>query len=95
MAELFGDQACIRWWLPDGEGFTPILKNLRMFADERNATAVTAQTENLREIRHIFETMRLAGSMDSPATTMTDDGTEQHQHQQSTGKGKGPADWGP
>jgi hypothetical protein len=91
MAELFGDQACLRWWLPDDEGFTPILKSLRMFADERNATAVTAQTENLREVGHIFETMRLVGSIDSPATTTTtDDGPEQ-----PIGKGKGAANWAP
>ena len=66
MAELFGDQACVRWWLPDDEGFTDILKSVRVFADERNATAVTAQSENLREIRHIFAKMQLGGPSESP-----------------------------
>lgn len=67
MAELFRDQSCVQWWLPHDEGFTPILKAVRAFADERNATAVSAQTENLREIRHIFAKMELGGSEGSPA----------------------------
>lgn len=66
MAELFGDQSCVQWWLPDDEGLSPILKNLRMFADERNATATTAESENLREIRHVFAKMQLGGLSDSP-----------------------------
>ncbi|OIW32400.1 hypothetical protein CONLIGDRAFT_267885 [Coniochaeta ligniaria NRRL 30616] len=66
MAELFGDQSCVRWWLADDEGFTEILKNVRIFADERNATAVTAQSENLRQIRHIFSRLQLGGLSDSP-----------------------------
>jgi phosphodiesterase/alkaline phosphatase D-like protein len=79
MAELFGDQACVRWWLPNDEGFTEILQNIRTFADERNATAVTAQSENLREIRHIFAKMQLGGVSESP---QSDDAT------QAKGKGK-------
>jgi phosphodiesterase/alkaline phosphatase D-like protein len=79
MAELFGDQSCVRWWLPNDEGFTEILKNVRIFADERNATAVTAQSENLREIRHIFAKMQLGGLSDSP---QSDDAL------QAKGKGK-------
>jgi hypothetical protein len=61
MAELFGDQTCVRWWLPDDDGFTPVLKSIRTFADERNETAVTAQTENLREMRHGFTKMQIEG----------------------------------
>jgi len=79
MAELFGDSSCVRWWLPGDEGFTEILKNVRLFADERNATAVPAQSENLREIRHIFAKMQLVGQSDSP---QSDDAL------QAKGKGK-------
>jgi phosphodiesterase/alkaline phosphatase D-like protein len=82
MAELFGDQSCVRWWLADDEGFTNILKSVRIFADERNATAVTAQSENLREIRHIFAKMQLSGLGDSPQS----DGAAQ-----AKGKGKEPS----
>ncbi|KAK0629883.1 hypothetical protein B0T17DRAFT_202301 [Bombardia bombarda] len=60
MAELFRDSSCVRWWLPGDEGFTPILQSIRTLADDRNATAVTAQQgQNLRQIRHVFSKMRL------------------------------------
>lgn len=80
MAELFGDHSYVRWWLPNDEGLTPLLKSLRLFADERNATATTPQSENLREIRHIFAKMQLGGLGDSP---QSDEST------QAGGKGKG------
>lgn len=45
----------MRWWLPNDEGFTPILKSIRDFADERNAVAVTAQQESVREVRQLYD----------------------------------------
>lgn len=66
MAQLFRDPSCERWWLPNDEGFTPILQSVRAFADERNAAAVTAQQESLREVQHIFAKLQLleeAGGM--------------------------------
>ncbi|KAH6632485.1 hypothetical protein F5144DRAFT_489957 [Chaetomium tenue] len=39
MAELFDDETCIRWWLPNDEGFSPLLQNIRAIADERNEAA--------------------------------------------------------
>lgn len=59
MAQLFREPSCVQWWLPNDEGFSPVLQNIRNFADERNAAAVTAQQENLREVRHIFAKMSL------------------------------------
>ena len=59
MSELFNDPSCVQWWLPNNEGFSPILQSVRAFADERNVTAVSAQTENLREIRHVFAKLQI------------------------------------
>ncbi|OLN88047.1 hypothetical protein CCHL11_00453 [Colletotrichum chlorophyti] len=59
MAELLREPACVRWWLPDDEGFSRILQNVRTFADERNANAMSAQAESLREVRHIFAKMQM------------------------------------
>ncbi|KAI0171887.1 hypothetical protein GGR52DRAFT_573038 [Hypoxylon sp. FL1284] len=59
MAEIFRDPSCIEWWLPRGEGLTPILRSIRSFADERAANPVSQQTESLREISAIFAKMRL------------------------------------
>ncbi|KAI1419410.1 hypothetical protein F5Y12DRAFT_260246 [Xylaria sp. FL1777] len=65
MAELFRDPSCSQWWLPHNEGFFPILRNVRAFADARNGNPVTQQTEALREISAIFSNMRI-DSEDSP-----------------------------
>ncbi|EHK22350.1 uncharacterized protein TRIVIDRAFT_221632 [Trichoderma virens Gv29-8] len=59
MAEIFGDPSCARWWLPNDEGFTPILQSVRSFADERNARAVNTQQVNLREVKHLFDKLIL------------------------------------
>ncbi|WXC65226.1 hypothetical protein SNK03_011032 [Fusarium graminearum] len=67
MAELFRETSCVQWWLPDGEGFSPVLREIRNFADERNAAAVTAQQESLREVRHIFAKMTLMDDANAPS----------------------------
>ncbi|KAI9171164.1 hypothetical protein HJFPF1_00644 [Paramyrothecium foliicola] len=59
MAFFFRDPSCEHWWLPDDDSFTPVLQSIRNFAEERNAAAVTAQQESLREIRHIFAKLEL------------------------------------
>ncbi|KAK1465888.1 hypothetical protein CMEL01_11880 [Colletotrichum melonis] len=59
MAEMFHEPSCVRWWLPNDEGYSRILQDVRTFADERNANAATAQAENLREVRHIFAKMQM------------------------------------
>lgn len=59
MAELFSDESCVRWWLPNDEGFSPLLQNIRAIADERNAMAVATQRESLQQIRHVFTRMQL------------------------------------
>ncbi|KAK1640980.1 hypothetical protein BDP81DRAFT_457917 [Colletotrichum phormii] len=60
MAEMFHEPSCVRWWLPNDEGYSRILQDVRTFADERNANAASAQAENLREVRHIFAKMQMA-----------------------------------
>ncbi|KAK5998511.1 hypothetical protein PT974_00890 [Cladobotryum mycophilum] len=59
MADVFHDPSCVQWWLPNNEGFTSVLQSIRGFADERNAKAVTAQQENLREMKHLFAKLEL------------------------------------
>ncbi|KAK4151260.1 hypothetical protein C8A00DRAFT_17308 [Chaetomidium leptoderma] len=59
MAELFDDESCIRWWLPNDEGFSPLLQNIRAIADERNAMAVSTQRESLQQIGYVFSRMQI------------------------------------
>lgn len=54
LANLFRDPTCLRWWLPNDEGFTPTLQAMRTFADERNTVAVGQQQESLREVKNLF-----------------------------------------
>ncbi|KAJ4300349.1 hypothetical protein N0V88_003022 [Collariella sp. IMI 366227] len=64
MAEIFNDQSCLRWWLPNDEGFSPLLQNIRAIADERNVMAASTQRENLQQIRHVFSRMQLGPQSD-------------------------------
>ncbi|KAL2754286.1 hypothetical protein ACRALDRAFT_2043311 [Sodiomyces alcalophilus JCM 7366] len=64
MGEMFREPSCARWWLPNDEGYTPVLQAVRSLADERNAAAINAQQENLREVRHIFAKLDMSGSGD-------------------------------
>ncbi len=65
MAELFDDESCVRWWLPNDEGFSPLLQGIRAIADERNAMAVSTQRENLQQMRHVFSRMQIGEDDDS------------------------------
>lgn len=69
MAELFREPSCVRWWLPNEEGFSTVLQEIRNFADERNAAAVTAQQESIREVRHIFAKMSLMDDANAPSSS--------------------------
>jgi hypothetical protein len=61
MAKLFADESIIRWWLPNDEGFSPLLRNIRAIADERNTMAASTQQESLQQIRHVFSRMQIEG----------------------------------
>ncbi|KAK8080561.1 hypothetical protein PG997_008379 [Apiospora hydei] len=59
MALIFRDSACIHWWIPNDDGFTPILQETRAFADERNGVPVSKQSEDVRDMASVFAKMRL------------------------------------
>lgn len=63
MTELLQDGSVERWWLPDEQGFSPVMQSIRAFADDRNAAAVPSQSENLGEMKTVFAAMRLGGDM--------------------------------
>lgn len=51
MAHLFEDESVVRWWLPNNEGFTPVLQRVRAFADERSNSGVGAgDGEGMKEV---------------------------------------------
>ncbi|KAK0735759.1 hypothetical protein B0T21DRAFT_384528 [Apiosordaria backusii] len=57
MAELFSDDTCTRWWLPNDEDFPSLLQNIRAYADERNVMAASTQRDTVQQIRHVFSRM--------------------------------------
>lgn len=57
MARILEDETARRWWLPNDQGFTPILQNVRAFVDERNHSASSIQPEHLRETSDLFDTV--------------------------------------
>ncbi|KAM4056853.1 fungal specific transcription factor [Hirsutella rhossiliensis] len=67
MAKVFRDPSCAHWWLPNDEGLTPVLQSIRAFADERNAAAVDAQVDNIREVRHLFAKLEIGAQDDDAA----------------------------
>lgn len=45
----------MHWWLPHNQGLTPMLRNLRAFADERNQSHKARQPGQLQAMEEIFE----------------------------------------
>lgn len=57
MADLFQDQSCMHWWLPNDEGYTPAIRSIRKFAQERTSPAT--DKKDLREMKQIFSSLKL------------------------------------
>lgn len=57
MALLFDDETVKRWWLPNDQGFSPVLQCVRAFADERNRSPVPAHSEQVRDMTDVFNSV--------------------------------------
>ncbi|KGQ10815.1 hypothetical protein BB8028_0002g07500 [Beauveria bassiana] len=64
IAQLFRDDKAIRWWLPDDEGFSPILQSIRNFADERHNAADGAQLDYIRVVGKLFDKLDFGAAME-------------------------------
>jgi hypothetical protein len=76
MSDLFRDRSCMHWWLPNDEGYPPIIRSIRKFVEERTAPAKDLPSEDLRDMKAIFSSMNL------------DDGTPSEPPNMSKGKGQ-------
>lgn len=54
------------WWLPNDEGFDPILRQIRDFIEYRTTPPKDRTSERLREMAGIFETLKL-DKLDAPS----------------------------
>ena len=68
----------MHWWLPNDEGYPPIIRSIRKFVEERTAPAKDLPSEDLRDMKAIFSSLKL------------DDGTPAQPP--NMGKGRGHAD---
>ena len=59
MADLFRDRSCMHWWLPNDEGYPPIIRNIRRFVEERTSPARDVPAEDLRDMKAIFASLNL------------------------------------
>ncbi len=55
LAKLFHDEDARRWWLPDDEGFSPVLQSIRNFAEERHNAAATVQLDYIQVMGKLFD----------------------------------------
>lgn len=57
MAHLFEDETVTSWWLPNNEGFTPVLQRMRAYADERSHNPALAQNSPSRDMKEVFDAL--------------------------------------
>lgn len=73
MAHLFEDETVVRWWLPNDEGFSPVLQSMRAFADERNhrpapsAAAASSDSQDMMEVFDALVDLRLQDPIETSA----------------------------
>jgi hypothetical protein len=49
----------MHWWLPNDEGYTPIIRSIRSFVEERTSPAIDLPGEDLRDMKQIFSSLNL------------------------------------
>lgn len=51
-----------RWWLPNEEGYPPILRSIREFIDYRTRVPQDTASEDLRDMKGLFSAMSMEDS---------------------------------
>ena len=59
MSDLFRDRTCMRWWLPNDEGYPPIIQSIRKFVEERTSPAVDVSGGDVKDMKAIFASLNL------------------------------------
>jgi hypothetical protein len=49
----------MHWWLPNDESYPPMIRSIRKFVEERTSAARDVPTEDLRDMKAIFEKLKL------------------------------------
>ncbi|KAI9704758.1 MAG: hypothetical protein M1836_006538 [Candelina mexicana] len=62
MSTLWGIPEVKHWWLPNDEGYPPIIRSIRSFVDDRTMTPRSQPGEDLRNMKAIFSEVKLEDS---------------------------------
>ena len=67
MAEMWALPEINNWWLPNDEGFSPLLREIRAFSEQRTSLKLDESSEKVRDISAIFSGLdgQLQGSTSS------------------------------
>ena len=66
MAELWGLPEVQHWWLPNDEGFSPLVREIRAFSEQRTSVQIDESSEKLRDISAIFSGLEVQKKGNSP-----------------------------
>lgn len=71
MAEIWNIPELPHWWLPNDEGYPPIIRSIRTFVEERTLKPSNQANEDVRNMRGIFSKMSIfdESPKDSPSTS--------------------------
>jgi hypothetical protein len=72
MSEAWGVDVT-HWWLPNDDGFLPILQQIRAFIEYRTTPPKDRTGERLREMAGIFETLKLDKLDQTPSPMITNE----------------------
>jgi hypothetical protein len=78
----------MHWWLPNDEGYSPIIRSIRKFVEERTSPATDLPKEDLRDMKQIFSSLRLD---DGPSNLAPNEGNPQDVSQINSGQNPSPA----
>ena len=61
LAQLWGLPAVSHWWLPNDEGYPPIVRSIRAFMEDRSHHSHNqAKSEDVRTLKAIFSKMSMS-----------------------------------
>ena len=69
MAEFWGLPELRHWWLPNDEGYPPIVRSIRAFIEDRAQPRAQAQSEDVRNMRAIFSKMSIQSQPENAIDT--------------------------
>lgn len=65
MSELFRDNSCMHWWLPNDEMYHPIIRSIRKFVEDRTSLPKSAESKDVQDMKAVFSAMDVSDQSDA------------------------------